>query len=171
MTEQAAGTLTMMQCDRMAMRLSVAGCARLHVKARQEPPPAWDRKSACQFCPVGAANAGAPIEPMAEAVQSLERLCVRCEKPSARRIGGMFCPSCYNRDREARVGRNRWGHPPREVQASIHTATVVVATGDRVQIATLSRVAGRTEAMARLARGSKQPMYFGVPPLRLDQHL
>lgn len=166
-----AGTLELMQCDRMNLRLTVGGCARLHVKARDNPPASYDPKSACQFCPIGAVNAGAPIAPMAEAAQSLSRLCSRCEKPTHRRINGMFCPSCYNRDREARIGKNRKGTEPRKILAALHSATVVVACGAGVTLATLPRVAARTEAMALLARGSDQPMFFGVPPLRLEQHV
>lgn len=143
----------------------------MHLKAKATPPASYDPKSACQFCPIGASNAGAPIDPMAEAVQSLERHCVRCQKPAARRINGKFCVSCYNRDREVRVGRNRWGHPPSEIQATIHTATVTVSTNDGISAVAHRRVAARTEAMALIARGSNQPMYFGIPPLRLEQHL
>lgn len=143
----------------------------MHVKAREEPPPAWDRKSACQFCPVGAANAGAPIAPMAEAVQSLTRHCSRCQKPSARRINGMFCPSCYNRDREARIGRNGKGTAPRKIVAALHAQTVVVTAAGVTTTKIMPRVAARTEAFALLSRGSAHPMTFGVPPLRLEHHL
>lgn len=143
----------------------------MHVKARDEPPAAWDRKTACQFCPIGAANAGAPIDPMAEAVQSLTRHCTRCQKPAARRINGKFCVSCYNRDREARVGRNKNGNPPAKILAALHTATIVVACGNNSTITSRHRVAARTEAMALIARGSNQPMSFGIPPLRLEHHL
>ena len=141
----------------------------MHIKAREEPPASWDPKSACQFCPVGAANAGAPIAPMAEAVQSLTRHCSRCEKPAARRINGLFCISCYNRDREARIGRNAKGTRP-QLCDKLHTAHIVVATSAGITVATLPRVARRTEAMALLARESTQPMAFGVPPIRLEQH-
>lgn len=153
------------------MTLSTSGCARMHVKARDEPPPAWERKSACQFCPVGAANAGAPIAPMAEAAQSLSRHCSRCQKPAARRINGMFCVSCYNRDREARIGRNCKGTAPRKLLSALHSTTIAVSTGSTVTLASLPRVAARTEALALLARGSTEPMFFGIPPMRLEQHL
>jgi hypothetical protein len=40
------------------------------------------------------------------------RICARCLLESDRMIHGYLCVSCYNREREYRIGRNAKGKPP-----------------------------------------------------------
>jgi hypothetical protein len=62
-----------------------------------------DRFEKCRDCRIGAAHAGerhihrSAIFDMA--------ICPRCRRGGARMIGGRLCVSCYNREREFKIGR------------------------------------------------------------------
>ena len=156
--------LVMMHCDKLTLSLSTAGCARLFRKAQETAPPAWDPKAACRFCPIGAAHAGLTIAPMAEATTALKRLCPRCQRPSTRFIRGHHCISCYNRAREAELGKNAKGTRP-ALSDQLHTEALAVGEASGVVVKLTPRVANRVEAMLTLARTAKGPISFGAAPL------
>ena len=124
-----APALAMMKCLPRSMTLSVPGCARLWISANGSPenrPKPWEGRSACVVCPVGAASAGRTQSPVAGAVDAIRLTCPRCERPAQRLIHGRLCVSCYNRDREARIGKNRKGQPPRKLPGQLHGVGIVI---------------------------------------------
>jgi len=65
----------------------------------------------CRGCTIGAEHAGAGSQ-AAPAVPA-GHVCVRCGRSNLRIIASTgICVSCYNREREVRIGRNRRGQPP-----------------------------------------------------------
>ena len=153
-----------MKCDARNLTLSTKGCARLYEAAQLRTPDPWESTAACKFCPVGAAHAGKAVPPMARAVSDLRRLCPRCLRTGARLIKGHHCVSCYNRAREADVGRNRKGNRP-ALSDALHTAVLSVGSDAEVSIRATPRVASRVEAMMAMAKAAHGPLSFGVAPL------
>ena len=156
--------LTMMKCEARALSLSTRGCARLYEAAQHRVPDPWESTAACKFCPIGARHAGTTVAPMAKAVSDLRKICPRCCRPAARLIRGHHCVSCYNRGREAAVGRNRKGSRP-ALADQLHTEVLVVANGPDVVVRVMPRVASRVEAMLAMAKAASGPLTFGVASL------
>lgn len=166
----ATNTLDLFRCDRQAMTLSRAGCARLWQAAQDQAPKPFESKWHCRACPIGAANAGqaAPQDAADEAaaVIALEDLCPRCYRTGNRLIGGHLCVSCYNRAREVARGKNRKGNFPKVVAARTGDVDLRVSEPGAAAVAP-RRFAGVTsapEAMltaAKRARG--KPLVFSRP--------
>ena len=118
----------MMRCLPRNMTLSKPGCARLWISANDgdRRPQPWEGRSACVVCPVGAASAGRTQSPVAGAVDAIRLTCPRCERPAQRLIHGRLCVSCYNREREVRIGKNRKGQPPRKLPGQLHGVGIVI---------------------------------------------
>lgn len=107
--------LQMFECPHHAgrLRLSVPACAeqwRRAAAAEREDPMYH-----CRGCAIGAAHAGESPRVVVN-----RHRCVRCGSRSTRLIGHgcLYCPSCYNRQREYVLGANGRGgtpiqyHPP-----------------------------------------------------------
>ena len=86
------------QCEKISASLSMETCALRH------------RNKTCQICAqceTGAENAGTAL------LEVIPKLCRRCGKTGVRMIGKSLCVSCYNREREVVLGKDRNGHKPR----------------------------------------------------------
>lgn len=95
------------------LQITPATCAGLWARARRSPEDALVRLAPCVGCQIGAGHAGAPVSTRSAPCGSGAAFCARCGGGSARRlIGGRLCMNCYNRGREAQVGRNARGGPP-----------------------------------------------------------
>ena len=162
--------LALFTCERVNARLTTKGCANLWTKAQDpdDKPKPWEPRAHCQFCPIGAGHAGKSVAPMAEVVADLKPFCPRCEQFGRRMIGGRFCVSCYNRDREARIGTNRKGTAPKKTSSeTLHSQVVAITTasGTDAKHHHAEMVMSRTEAIIAAARNAKSPMAFGLPPI------
>jgi hypothetical protein len=169
-----AASLEMFECLPLRSRMSRVGCARMWTSSAdpaRRPDPYEDRY-ACLGCPVGAIHAGQDPKRATEALaaEALRRFCPRCERYAARMIRRALCVSCYNRQREVRIGRNAKGNRPVEVAARFGTMTVAVdglpdQAAGAAPLARSREVVSRTEALlraARAARGRGRPL-FGLP--------
>lgn len=100
-----AAHLTLFHCTRLLIDLSPEACAKRH--ARQEDYP-------CSTCPIGARHAaelGIPVvRDKTRAAHT--RPCCRCGRHEFRLIGARMCVSCWNREREWKIGTNRKGGKP-----------------------------------------------------------
>jgi hypothetical protein len=89
-----------------------------------------DRFEKCRDCRIGAAHAGerhihrSAIFDMA--------ICPRCRRGGARMIGGRLCVSCYNREREFKIGKNAKGTRPGLVLTGRRLG-VMIGYGDAAQ--------------------------------------
>jgi hypothetical protein len=119
--------MDLFECPGLAgnVKLTAYGCANNWHRARKEHADKGHALYACRGCPIGAANAG---EPEQHDSVALEGVCVRCHRPSTRLLKEKsICVSCWNREREVRIGKDRRGHVPKSLpRARQH---VVTATG------------------------------------------
>lgn len=152
-------------CERRTMRLSRPSCARLWQSAQDKLPDPWEGRAACRTCAIGRANAGKPAEPNAEYSELWRMVCPRCTRPAERLIGNCLCVSCYNRDREAAIGRNGKGGRPLLCDV-LHGETVAVILQNDIVYVHQDRVVGLSELIIRTAKAEKGPVAFGITPKR-----
>lgn len=149
----------------MAARLGLPSCVKRWQAAQQSVPAAWDSLSHCRGCPIGAVRAGSTVAVAnaAAAADAIRAVCPRCERPSPRQINSRWCTSCYNRTREASIGKNAKGGRPLICDV-IHPERIAAAAGAAAaRVELVERVVTRTEAVAVLMRRGMG--VFGIPPL------
>lgn len=153
----------------MSARLTERSCIKRWTAAQGAEPPSWDSLRHCHTCPIGALRAGktASVATNAAIVSALNHYCPRCDRVASRLINGRTCVSCYNRTREAVLGRNAKGTRPR-IADLIHAETVAVGAGEgEPRLVTVDRVTSRVEAVVLAARQAGPGSVIGVPPLLL----
>jgi hypothetical protein len=163
--------LELFRCDRLQMRLTERGCAKLWQSAQDQAPGPTESKWHCRACPIGAANAGvAQPETQSDeaaAVIELEELCPRCYRKGNRLIGDHLCVSCYNRAREVVRGKNRKGNRPVVVEARIVTVDIAVSEVGATHSTPARRfpnVMSCAEAMLMAAKQANgRPLDFSKP--------
>ncbi len=90
------------------LTLSEVSCANQYKAAQTKD---WRyRLPHCVSCQIGAKNAGLEVGTPFQH----KALCVRCGSGEGRMVMGRLCMSCYNREREWRLGKNAKGGVPRE---------------------------------------------------------
>ena len=142
-------------CRRHAggLRLAPQACAQMWQRANTDSPPTrFDHLFPCWRCRIGAAHSGAEIPAEAEdsaaaAMNWLRKHCVRCFGQPSRFIFNSLCIGCYNREREAVVGRNAKGARPR---LRLSTFKIFYLEQDR-QTARVAHVSAEHEVEAALA--------------------
>lgn len=152
----------MFDCERLHARLTAPSCAARWKKAAERLPDPASSLSHCRSCPIGAAHAGVTVSPVEAGADSWRNVCCRCLRHADRLIRDRHCVSCYNRDREARLGRNAKGGRP-HLCDQLGTVTVAVRRAGAVELVTAQRVTGIAEVMVAIARATKVPISFGRP--------
>ena len=152
--------LDMMRCDRQRMTLSKQGCARLWRSTQEKRPAPHEARFNCLTCPIGAGNAGVSIAVTAAATEALRTFCPRCLRRAFRMIANRLCVSCYNREREVQIGKNRKGGRPRLTDI-LHSARLVAIDAGSPRIVLHSTVTGLPEAMIAMARSATGVIAFG----------
>ena len=105
--------MQLFQCPKIPGKLTLSelSCANQHKAAQSKE---WShRLPHCVDCPIGAKNAGLEVGPPFQR----RMVCVRCGSGAGRMVLKRFCMSCYNREREWRIGKNGKGDVPREYRA------------------------------------------------------
>ena len=161
-------------CPPMRSRMTERACIRMWTSTQDKPPGLHEARTACLTCTLGAQRAGVDVaaaEAQARAAALAEKMrhvCPRCERVTPRLIKGKLCVSCYNRDREARIGRNAKGTPPVRIIGRIRNEHLAVAgQAGEVRLVVVEHVASRVEAAAIAARQAGPGALIGVPPLEL----
>jgi hypothetical protein len=77
-----------------------------------------------------------------------------------------LCISCYNRDREVRVGKNaKGGIPTKTLDAwKLHTSRVTAIEDGQVRVVEINHCTGAAELILTLARKATGPMQFAFAP-------
>lgn len=117
-------------------------------------------------CPIGAANAGQSMPSTAQATEDFRMMCPRCCRLSDRMIGKRLCVSCYNREREALIGKNAKGGRPLLCDV-LHSQIIVAMDASGPRVVRADPVVSAAEAVFGLARLAQGPMAFarvGRPP-------
>jgi hypothetical protein len=157
--------LDLFTCERQKMRLTAPGCSRLWLSAQNDPPKEWEGRASCVTCPIGAANAGRTISPVAESVAVLAKICPRCFRQSDRLIKKLLCVSCYNRQAEADRGYNAKGSRPRLCSA-LHVQHFAVIEGGRSRHVAAPQVTSLVEAIIALSKQATDRVCFGAPRIK-----
>jgi hypothetical protein len=148
-------------CKQTSMRLTMAGCARLFLSTRDRRPRPGEGRRACVGCQIGVVNAGGqPAGPVELAAEIWKDCCSRCQISGSRLVGGHLCVSCYNRDREAAIGKDRKGRRPVLADA-IHPMEIVMTRAGEVERLHADRVLSAAEMMVAAAKATTSPMVFG----------
>ena len=144
-------------CPRYAggLRLTPMACASQWRRGKDALP--WQSIYPCRGCEIGAVNAGEPLPAQAPG----RTLCCRCGRTGLRLIRGQICVSCYNREREVRIGKDRRGNVPRSAPPAFSLA-LMLGNGDSFRAMATSRVELAMFA-ARKFPGSTMARYFTVP--------
>jgi len=159
-------SIELIDCARRKLRLTAPACARFWSASNPVSPPVWEGRIACHQCPAGAARAGATLDTSQIARDRLARVCARCLKTSDRIINGRLCVSCYNRDREVKIGRNRKGGVPVRTLRKLFACRVVVVESGRIEVIERDKVSGPVElAICRLRRAKTSIVFGWAPPM------
>jgi hypothetical protein len=158
----------MFDCAPLRARLTVSACARMWASALQRPPQPGEARLACVGCEVGARHAGRDVEDARrqQRIRDLADICVSCETAGRRLVGNTLCVSCYNRAREARLGRDARGRQP-GFQHRYYTAALVVAAPRRTEARLFRDVLSLADAARRAAKAS-QGEIIHLAPSRLS---
>jgi hypothetical protein len=89
-------------------------------------------------------------------------VCSRCLRQADHLIRNRHCVSCYNREREVKVGRNSEGSTPR-LTGQFHPVTVAVGRAGAVELVTMPNVLGMREVLVQAARTATACLAFGPP--------
>jgi hypothetical protein len=84
----------------------------------------------CRDCRIGAAHAGERHVHHSKIFDL--GICPRCRRGGSRMIGGRLCVSCYNREREFKIGRNAKGTKP-SIALQPRRLGVILGYGDAAQ--------------------------------------
>ncbi|WP_128290822.1 hypothetical protein [Afifella aestuarii] len=144
-------------CSAIGATLRPAHCGARHDRACRVRSVDDDSDQAftiCRQCPVGARHAGKEAEsPLAPVSPLPAFVCSRCSRGTMRMIGGQICVSCYNREQEARKGRNARGTKPITFQP-LRRHHVAIDDGRRVRWLAFEVQNGH-EPLVRALRGKQ----------------
>lgn len=126
--------------------MSTTSCAQNYAKAPRSS--CLGRLQSCIGCSIGATHAPDSVETRLShstaTLQSTKTFCTRCRRGGERNtnklIGrlrlvrnGTICVSCYNREREVKIGKNAKGTPPKKWM-TLFSASIAIVTGSNVTI-------------------------------------
>ena len=156
-------------CPRYAggLRLTPMSCAAQWRRGKDALP--WQSIYPCRGCEIGAVNAGEPLPAQAPG----RTLCCRCGRIGMRLIRGQICVSCYNREREVRIGKDRRGNVPVSLPPAM-SLSLSIGVGERFDGLAASRMelaihAARKRPGLALARfpfappGIQAALVLGLP--------
>lgn len=142
------------RCDRLRSTLSTEACATNWREANHDNS---ERRASCKCCPLGASHAGEDKANMS-ALKGMP-ICARCHRTAQRLIGAHRCVSCYNRERELRVGRNAKGSAPTRL-AALEPRRLFFWMGDAPTSLVLDRSLDTDELIVAALRDSRDRVRF-----------
>ena len=165
-------TIELFRCTKRSASLTTKTCSSFFQAAARKRPQAWDSNYHCRGCTIGAAHAAGSSTPVDDAeakaaaarqqvIDEWKNVCPRCLRLSSRIIGGKLCVSCWNRQREVRVGKNRKGTAPKLLPSKLCSVTLRIIDSEGSRVETFTNVTGPEEVMAVVARQATGPVAFG----------
>lgn len=143
-------------CTRLRAKLQVTACEERWKRANDKPP--GEIYDPCKNCQLGARHAGvdnASLSPLCGMA-----ICARCHRGTTRLVNKHLCISCYNREREVRVGRNSRGTKPVKHPPIAKIKTRVKAGGEIVNVE--RQAVGMDEVVVALLRDTGKQVTFGL---------
>jgi hypothetical protein len=160
------------RCKILNASLSTASCAGRWSTAASAGSDTT-RWIMCKGCPVGGRHAGRTslnCSPFAG-----RSICGRCHAGATRLIFKHLCISCYNRQREQMIGKNRKGAAPIKL-APLHRRSISYMAGGKLRTKTIDRSINTTELVVAVLRDEEHAVQFRwqAPPslqalLRLEE--
>ncbi len=145
------------RCDRQSATISVDACRSMWTAGNAAGS---ERCTACKGCSIGALHAGQQLANLSPLYGA--RICARCHRGATRLIEGHLCISCYNRQRELRVGRNAKGVAPIKAAASLARRGLDYVRGTAWARLDLPLAADRIELMVAVLRDSRERVRFAL---------
>lgn len=142
------------RCNKYSATLSTEACADMWRKANHEGSEAQFK---CRVCPLGAVHAGetaASLSPLKGTT-----ICGRCHRVAPRLIRGHVCVSCYNREREAVIGKNAKGTAPVKLRP-LHPRRLFYREGNEVKILSMPLSAATDELIVATLRDANKQTRF-----------
>lgn len=158
------------RCEKLSATMSTDDCSGRYMRAMAGD----ERASACRFCPIGAVHAG-KVDPLQAASVSakvkitghpdLDTRCTRCGRSGLRLIhaGGDICVSCWNRQREWKLGRNARGRVPK-TYVPLRARRVGVIVNGEPGYRLVAETQNDAEALARCIREMPDGLAFHDEP-------
>ena len=152
------------KCERRSATIQPGTCASMWREANGKHPP--ERCLACKNCRIGAHHAG-------EGDVSLSQfrgatICGRCHRIGMRLVAGHLCVSCWNREREYLIGRNRRGIPP-ATHPELHRISVSGVVIGEVKVWQLVHAVSVLEGIVAVLRDCPKRVVFGFSR-RMDRN-
>lgn len=159
-------SLKLFRCEPLHASLAPATCAQNYVDRRIIQ---------CVTCQIGRRHAErlSPVRTPDLQIWEPARACVRCCVGSYRLLRGRLCVSCYNREREVRVGTNGKGAAPVKARKLLHRAVCIMTEAGKTRLLELEYCSGPDEAKrvierewphARLSNYQALPLADPIPP-------
>ncbi|SEI80421.1 hypothetical protein SAMN05192539_1004163 [Paraburkholderia diazotrophica] len=166
--EPLRASITAEECDRRwragNMLLSQAAGARKSFVDGFDADASSDasmRCVTCRGCPIGARHAG--VQDANPSQLKGTTVCSRCHQGCTRLIGKHLCISCYNRQREQLVGKNRKGTAPVKLEPLRRRSISYLAAG-QLHTKTVEHSLDMNELIVAVLRDETHAMKF-VPTL------
>lgn len=143
------------RCSAMAATLATDACG---ANWRASHEPGAERLLACRVCPIGAVHAGetdASLSPLRGT-----KTCSRCGLGTTRLIGSWLCVSCYNREREYRLGRNARGKVPSCMPVLMRRTLCMVESSGLVKRLSRDMTVDTEELMIAALRDNDRTVMF-----------
>lgn len=142
------------ECKPLSATLSVEACATNWRRAHEgEGARSWH----CKGCKLGALHAGETAANLWQGQGQL--ICSRCHSGCTRLIKGWVCVSCYNREREYRLGANARGGFPVKMTPLV-PRQVMVHDRDGRRLVARAYTHDTTELMVGTLRDSRSRVTF-----------
>jgi hypothetical protein len=147
------------RCSAYGCTMSTEACAGRFQAAQTAKDEALFPIEKCRQCAIGAVHAGTSVVHRSRIFE--RKICPRCLKGTTRIIGGRRCVSCYNREREMRIGRNRKGTPLVRVRP-LHPVSIGYSV-DGIYNELVTMAVDRVEAVAHIIRTKTGSIFFSRP--------
>lgn len=147
------------KCDVLKATLAVSACSQMWKSANYENT---ERLHRCKCCPIGAKHSGETSASMSPLLGKM--ICGRCHRGAERLIEKHLCISCWNRQREYKLGKNARGQMPKLARRLDRRQLRYFAGGD-ARILTIDYTVDTTELIVAVLRSSKKHVTFSFQGL------
>ena len=147
----------MFRCERRSASLQAANCARMWNDANG--PKATQLTSPCKNCNIGAHHAG--VDNASQSPITGSPICARCERTGLRMVGNHICVSCWNREREYLIGKNRRGVKPKH-HPTLHRMAIRFLCDSEVRTISIPTAATLKELVISCLRDNRKTVVFGM---------
>ena len=143
------------RCEPLKATLGVKSCAGMWKQANHGQS---ERLYQCKRCPVGAEHAGDKSASTSTLKGSMT--CSRCHRGAIRLIEKWLCVSCWNRQREAVIGRNAKGQPPTKMRPLAPRCITMATAAGTVQRLSRAMTTCTEELVVAALRDNREAVSF-----------